>query len=115
MNINHVALVRTKPWNPDDLPAWEANADHAFDPFFAYTDRESYLAWVAGWNDDYRQLTTEIRRLKRERPALQRAGAYDSVAAGPLVDARQAARALLALRRASKRDSWAKRSAAKVA
>ena len=115
MNIDQTALCRTMPWSPDDLPAWEANEGHAFDPFFTYTDRESYLAWAAGWKEDYRDLAAEIRRLKRERPTLQRTGAYDPAAAAPLVAGRKMARALLALRRASKRDSWAKRSAANVA
>jgi hypothetical protein len=115
MTIDLTALRRTMPWSPDDLPPWEANEDHAFDPFFTYVDRETCLAWAAEWKADYVELSAEIRRLKRERPALQRAGAYDSAAVAPLVEARKSARAMLALRRGSKRHSWAKRSAAKVA
>lgn len=109
------ALLRTKPWNIDDLPAWEANDNGAFNPFFEYTDRATYLAWVAGCKAQYGELAAAIRREKAARPDLQRAGLYDRAAARPLVEARVAARAMLALRRAAKRDSWAKRNAARAA
>lgn len=115
MSIDQAALRRTVPWDPDDVPAWEANESGDFNPFFGYIDRTTYLSWVAGWKADYAALAAEIRSLKAARPALQRAGAYDSEAARPLVFARRSARAMLALRRAAKRDSWAKRNAGKVA
>jgi hypothetical protein len=103
------------PWNSDDIAAWEENANHAFDPFFTYTDRESYLAWTAEWKRSYADLTADIRDLKRARQALQRSGSYDRAAAAPLMRGKKLARALLALRRAAKRDSWARRNASQVA
>ena len=115
MTIDTKALLASMPWSPDDAAEWERNEEHELDPFFTYTDRESYLAWVADWKAEYAALSARIRAEKRERRQLQRAGAYDSAAARPLVCDRRLARAMLALRRAAKRDSWARRSVANVA
>ena len=113
--IDTDALIRTRPWQPDDIPAWEANENGAFNPFFDYHDRATYLAWVEAWKQQYAALAAEIRRHKAARPALQRAGLYDSPAARPLHQARRSCYLLLLLRRAAKRDSWAKRQAAVAA
>ena len=34
---------------------------------FNFTDRASYLAWRAEWKANYKQISTDIRRLKVER------------------------------------------------
>jgi hypothetical protein len=115
MTIDQTALRRTMPWSHDKLAAWEANEEHEFDAFFTYTDRKTYIAWATEWKAENVTLSADIRRLKRERLELQRAGRYDTLAAGPLHVARKTARAMLALRRAAKRDSWARQNASKVA
>jgi len=40
--------------------------DPAWQRFFAYTERESYLAWVAAWKANYRELTLRQRTIKAE-------------------------------------------------
>jgi hypothetical protein len=83
--------------------------DPAYAAHFAYTDRESYLAWVAAWKEAYRALSLA----QRERKAARRA-AGSSVPAQiwwDLYDGAHQAWAMLALRAAAKRDSWAKRCA----
>ena len=115
MTIDTTALVRSMPWDPDDRRDWETNEHGELDAFFSYTDRASYLAWVSVWKEEYAALSDAIPVLKRSRRELQRDGAFDSHATRPLRASQVAARALLALRRAAKRDSWARRARANVA
>ena len=115
MTIDTKALSSSMPWSRDDEVEWGRNEQHELDPFFTFTDRETYFAWVADWKAEYADLSARIRAAKSERRELQRAGAYDPAAARPLFCDRRLARGLLALRRAAKADSWAKRNAARVA
>jgi len=84
--------------------------DPAWQRFFAYTERESYLAWVAAWKANYRELTLRQRAIKAE---LRAAGS--DLPWGPsreVIENRHYAQLLLGLRAAAKIDSWAKRQAA---
>lgn len=38
-----------------------------------FTDRATYLAWRAEWKANYKQLSADIRKLKQERSATNRA------------------------------------------
>jgi len=91
--------------------------DQALAPFFAYHDRESYLAWVAEWKELYRGLSVDIRTDKRAIWKADKDATWQQRHA--LVQQRRLARAMLALRHAAKRDSWrratAERAAAEVA
>jgi hypothetical protein len=112
MTIDLTALRIATPWTNADDPDWEGRE---LGSFFTYDDRGSYLAWVREWKTEYATLSARIRAQKRERCELQRAGAYDVLAARPLREDRRLARGMLALRRAAKRDSWTKRNASNVA
>ena len=82
-------------------------------PHLSYEGREDYLAWVAAWKAGYRALTLAIRALKAGGPAPD-----DVLPAECVLDRNSAkafARAMLALRAAGKRDSWARATAAKAA
>ena len=92
------------------LPALD---DPAYEEHFTYTDRESYLAWVAEWKATYAALSSA----QREHKAAIRAAAGDLATQASEqaahADGRKQARALLAIRAAAKLDSWAKRNALK--
>ena len=82
-------------------------------PHLSYEGRDSYLGWVAAWKAGYRALTLEIRAIKAGEQA-----PGDVLPAECVIDrngAKAFARAMLALRAAGKRDSWAKATAAKAA
>ena len=82
-------------------------------PYLSYEGRDDYLGWVASWKAGYRALTLSIRAIKAGEPAIQ-----DILPAECVLDrngAKAFARAMLALRAAGKRDSWAKATAAKAA
>lgn len=82
----------------------------------AYTDRASYLAWVSAWKATYAELAGWIRSSKAECRAAQRNGEpKGSRLQAELHHAGRDARLLIVLRRAAKRDSWAKREAAQAA
>jgi hypothetical protein len=86
-------------------------SDPAWQRFFAYTDRESYLVWVAAWKANYRELSLRQRAIKAE---LRAAGS--DLPWGPsreVIENRHYAQLLLGLRAAAKIDSWAKRQAAR--
>jgi hypothetical protein len=68
---------------------------------FPYTDRASYLGFVAEWKAIYAALSADIRAQKRDRADHSR---NSRLAFG-----------LLALRTAAKADSWAKRQALRAA
>ena len=92
-----------------------APSDPAYGEHFTYTDRESYLAWVADWKAVYRALSEAQRGHKA---AIRAAGgdvATQASEQAARADGAKQARALLAIRAAAKLDSWAKRSAAKEA
>lgn len=82
-------------------------------PFLTYTDRDSYLAWVAAWKEEYRLTSGAIRIEKRQWRAAGSDIPWPLQVS--LRDHRRAARSLLALRAAGKRDSSARARAARVA
>jgi hypothetical protein len=82
-------------------------------PFLAYTDRESYLAWVAAWKAEYKSLSATIRTEKREWRAAGSNIPWQLQFSLP--NHKRLARTLLALRHAGKADSWARAQAAKAA
>ena len=102
------ALLAISPYETKDRLTAD---DPALRPFLTYTDRDSYLAWVASWKAQYRALSATIRAEKREWRA---AG---SNIPRPLQISRRdhtrIARTALALRAAGKIDSWARAQAAK--
>ena len=98
------------PRLPEDLGADD------FAGFLVYTDRASYLAWVADWKITYAELSTQIRSDKAACREMQRAGDINaSRLQVKLNDERISARMLLALRRVAKADSWTRATAARAA
>lgn len=83
-------------------------------PFLPFTDRDSYLEWVADWKETYKALSESIRGSKETAKNMARAGDPKAgfAQANAVIKGRQA-RALLALRRVAKGQSWAMRNAAK--
>ena len=47
-------------WDEEDAAKWSAES-------FTWTDRDSYLAWVAAWKAELHTRIAEIRRLKAQR------------------------------------------------
>ena|ERR1035437_5524647 len=45
-----------------------------------FTDRTSYLAWRAEWKANYKQISIDIRRLKRERSSTNSTWSKDETA-----------------------------------
>jgi hypothetical protein len=80
-------------------------------PYLTYTDRESYLAFVADWKSTYANLSATIRAGKAQWRAAGSDIPYPLVR--DHVANRHLARTLLALRAAGKVDSRAKREAAR--
>ena len=81
-------------------------------PHLSYEGRDSYLGWVVAWKAGYRALTLAIRAIKAGEQV-----PGDVLPAECVLDRNSAkafARAMLALRAAGKRDSWAKAKAAKA-
>ena len=112
--IDITALRRDIPvYRPSELE-WARNEKGELARYLAYTDRQSYLDWVAAWKAAYRDLSERLRAEKRAFRESQRSGVPDPIAAGLFPD-RRLARALLAIRAAGKRDSWAKAQAARRA
>jgi len=87
--------------------------DPAYAEHFTYTDRESYLAWVADWKAAYAALSDAQRGHKAAIRAAAGDAATQATEQATHADGRKQARALLAIRAAAKLDSWAKRNAAK--
>ena len=48
---------------------------------FNFTDRTSYLTWRAEWKADYKQISSDIRRLKGERSETNRSWAKGQMSA----------------------------------
>ena len=98
------------PRLPEDLTSED------FASFLAYTDRASYLAWVAEWKAVYADLSKQIRADKTECRQMQRCGnERASSMQVRLVDEGISARMLLALRHVAKVDSWSRATAARAA
>jgi hypothetical protein len=70
---------------------------------------------VAEWKALYADLSAQIRVQKREAREAHRNGTFDYRMGRQMTESKRTARGLLALRRAAKRDSWAKRQALRAA
>lgn len=112
MDFNIDKITYSMPDSKESQAEWEQDASH-FAPFMTYTDRESYLEWVKAWKAQYAGLTEAQRATKAKVFPVGFANADDKDIAA-LHHQRRLARAMLALRRHAKADSWAKRQAAKA-
>ncbi len=81
--------------------------DAAWKPFLTYTDRTSYLKWVADWKSVYRELSV-AQRLRKT--VIREAGSSASAEQWrALIGGKLHARGMLALRAAAKLDSASRR------
>ena len=78
-----------------------------FGEHLAFTDKVSYLKWVADWKYSYLLLSTEIRDAKRFAVQYQREGRPEGDTYQSLRDVLgPKARTMIALRHAAKKISW---------
>lgn len=83
-----------------------------FASFLTFTDRDSYLEWVADWKETYKALSESIRGSREAAKNMARAGDPKAAYAQSSAALKgQQARAMLALRRIAKGRSWAMRQA----
>jgi hypothetical protein len=99
--------------------AWKRNRNNPdFSPFLTYQGRDEYLEWAKNWKQAYAELSQSIREDRNALRHREGNGPYETpelIRNSRLVFNRQTANAMLALRRASKADSWAKKQAALTA
>lgn len=110
---NHIDiynLYATIPWRRS---LEKAADDPVYQPFLTFEDREGYVAWRAEWRKLYAELSVAIREARKTWRA--EGSEHDSRLSSALFTNRARARALLALRRASKVRAGELRAAAKEA
>ena len=101
MDGNRLRVVGRSAKPVEDIPA-EDLAE-----FFDFTDRESYLKWVAQWKESYKALADVIREQKNLTRNLQRSEDESASANQSLVDMLGfQARVMIHVRRTAKKVSW---------
>jgi len=113
-NIDTAKLQKSIPWQPN---TFLEEGDAAIQEQLTFTNKEEYLAWRAEWKATYKELSAEIRTLRKQWRA--EGSDHDISTHRALFSKRALARAMLTLRHASKKKAQelylAEKEAAKVA